>query len=336
MTFEELRKFNPLIFIKGGSESTTQKKSKQEVDLLNSLMRDHLVKDYFKDLAQMPNTQKIVINKQILEMFVKSITRELEEQASSQLVLAQIGTPNSQSYSKDQESVTNLDAKSDHSVHSANEAFQNYKCQEDKDVGTPKTIEVFKDRFDKFKFFEEQKKQWLNPKGESDAQSRFFKTLHQNHSQIMPVFNKLKQGVFDLTNYRLEPKILDALSTYVADVIDEQRSQDVDQNDLQYVKHIQFDSNDMRDAQFAKILDSVKGQNELQTILYSKNEFKEKSLSSLESVMRNKTEVDKSLQVLHLRGVKTNQLIVEKLLTLLEEFCNIRKIKLQQIDLNRA
>lgn len=51
MTFEELRKFNPLIFIKGGSESTTQKKSKQEVDLLNSLMRDHLVKDYFKDLA---------------------------------------------------------------------------------------------------------------------------------------------------------------------------------------------------------------------------------------------------------------------------------------------
>jgi len=54
------------------------------------------------------------------------------------------------------------------------EAYKDFDCQEDSRVKTPKTIELFKERYQKQMFWQNQKERYKNPKGIENAENNFF------------------------------------------------------------------------------------------------------------------------------------------------------------------
>ena len=58
----------------------------------------------------------------------------------------------------------------------------------------------------------------------------------------MPVFSKIKNGMLDLSGYRLEPPVIDGLATYIVE-----KSQSSPNPPQEPLRHLILDSNDMRD-----------------------------------------------------------------------------------------
>ena len=77
MKYEELRELNPLILLKREPEDPSPYSEHQLKELTQKIQRQ-LFKNDLPDIVKMPNSQKVIINKHILETFVKTIMEELE------------------------------------------------------------------------------------------------------------------------------------------------------------------------------------------------------------------------------------------------------------------
>jgi len=119
----------------------------------------------------------------------------------------------------------------------------------------------------------------------------------------MPVFSKIKDGTLDLTGYRLDSKVIKALSEYITDVIKYDKEKGIPEAKLPYIRHLILDSNDFKDIDLSNILEALGEHDKLQSIIYSNNEFLGRSCESLVKILSSRSS---PLQSLHLRNVKTN------------------------------
>lgn len=136
--------------------------------------------------------------------------------------------------------------------------------------------EIYREEFEKMKFYRDQKQICLNPKGIDTCEHNFLQRLEGKLQ--FPLFAKIQDGVLKFQEEYMDEKMLEALTKYIEE--DFQSERPTAKSKL--VQHLIIDGGNFKDNDFATILQAVMKHKKLTSVSYSNNEFGAESIAALE------------------------------------------------------
>jgi Ran GTPase-activating protein (RanGAP) involved in mRNA processing and transport len=112
----------------------------------------------------------------------------------------------------------------------------------------------------------------LEERLENDPKFRYAKECRTQAVSVLPLLSRIKNKVLNLANYALTAGIAKSLG------------QSIKKND-QHFNKILMESNNMRDEDFAAVLEGLHKLQDIKSITYNKNEFGLKSAEALKIIV---------------------------------------------------
>ena len=125
--------------------------------------------------------------------------------------------------------------------------------------------EIYREEYEKMKYYRDQKQICLNPKGVQTCEHNFLQRLEGKLQ--FPLFTKIQDGVLKLQEEHMDEQMLNALAKYIEE--DLQSEKPAAKGKL--VQHLIIDGGNFKDRDFATILQAVMKHKKLTSVSYSNN-----------------------------------------------------------------